>query len=89
MRGDVRHDAQRLASAAAYLRDDRIDLLVDLTLTDPVTYTRPWKASRKVWGLIPKDKMAAGGWSGILEDRCIPSDESLFNKFRDHAAGKK
>jgi hypothetical protein len=64
-------------------------LLVDLTLTDPVTYTRPWKATRKVWGLIPKEKMAAGGWSGILEDRCIPSDESLFNKFRDHAAGKK
>jgi hypothetical protein len=64
-------------------------LLVDLTLTDPTTYTRPWKATRKVWGLIPKDKMAAGGWSGILEDRCIPSDESLFNKFRDHAAGKK
>ena len=23
----------------------------------------------------------------VLEERCIPSDESLFNKFRDHAAG--
>jgi len=64
-------------------------LLVDLTLTDPVTYTRPWKATRKVWAYIPKDKMAAAGWSGILEDRCIPSDESMFNGFRDHAAGLK
>ena len=64
-------------------------LRVQLTLTDPTLYTRPWKASLKVWGLIPKDKMEVAGWSGILEDRCVPSDESLFNKFRDHAAGKK
>jgi hypothetical protein len=33
--------------------------------------------------------MAIGGWSGILEDRCVPSDEQKFNEFRDHAAGKK
>jgi hypothetical protein len=31
--------------------------------------------------------MAIAGWSGILEDRCVPSDESLFNTFRDAAAG--
>jgi hypothetical protein len=62
-------------------------LRVQMTLTDPVTYTRPWVSSYKVWTLIPKDKMAIGGWSGILEDRCVPSDESLFNQFRDHAAG--
>jgi hypothetical protein len=35
--------------------------------------------------LIPKDKMAIGGWSGILEDRCVPSDEQKFNEFRDHS----
>ena len=63
-------------------------LRVRMTLTDPVTYTRPWQSSPKVWTLIPKEKMSVGGWSGILEDRCIPSDESLFNKFRDKAAGK-
>ena len=62
-------------------------LRVQMTLTDPVNYTRPWVSSYKVWALIPKDKMAIGGWSGILEDRCVPSDESLFNQFRDHAAG--
>lgn len=64
-------------------------LRVRMMLTDPVLYTRPWESSVKVWTLIPKDKMAVGGWSGILEDRCVPSDESLFNQFRDHAAGKK
>jgi len=64
-------------------------LRVQLTLTDPTYYSQPWKSSLKVWTLIPKEKMSVGGWSGVLEDRCIPSDESLFNTFRDHAAGKK
>jgi hypothetical protein len=62
-------------------------LRVRLKLTDPVTYTAPWESSVKVWALIPKESMAIGGWSGILEDRCVPSDESLFNQFRDRAAG--
>ena len=64
-------------------------LRVRMTLTDPVTYTKPWVSSVKVWALIPPEKMSVGGWSGILEDRCVPSDESLFNKFRDKAAGKE
>jgi len=58
-----------------------------LTLIDPKFYTEPWESSPKVWALIPKEEMAIGGWSGILEDRCVPSDESLFNQFRDRAAG--
>lgn len=62
-------------------------LRVQMTLTDPTLYTTPWKSSVKVWTLIPKEKMAAAGWAGILEDRCVPSDESMFNTFRDHAAG--
>jgi hypothetical protein len=64
-------------------------LRVQLTLTDPVNYTRPWTSTVKTWALIPKEKMSVGGWSGIFEDRCIPSDEALFNEFRDHAAGVK
>jgi hypothetical protein len=64
-------------------------LRVRMTLTDPETYTKPWVSSVKVWALIPPEKMSVGGWSGILEDRCVPSDESLFNKFRDKAAGKE
>jgi len=64
-------------------------LRVQLTLTDPASYTAPWRSSLKVWTLIPKDKMAVGGGSGILEDRCVPSEEQKFNEFRDHAAGKR
>ena len=63
-------------------------LRVKMTLTDPVNYARPWPASVKVWTLIPTSKMSVGGWGGILEDRCVPSDEHLFNTFRDKAAGK-
>jgi hypothetical protein len=62
-------------------------LRVQLRLIDPLTYTEPRDASPRVWALIPKDLMAIGGWSGILEDRCVPSDESLFNQFRDRPAG--
>jgi len=62
-------------------------LRVRLTLIDPMLYAGPWESSTKVWALIPKEEMAIGGWSGILEDRCVPSDESLFNQFRDRAAG--
>ncbi len=69
-------------------RPSKNRLRVQMTINDPVIYTKPWVSSYKVWALIPKDKMAVGGWSGILEDRCIPSDESLFNTFRDRAAGK-
>ena len=73
-------------------RWDRFDanhLRLTMTLTDPVMYTAPWTSSTKVWTLIPKEKMSVGGWSGILEDRCVPSDEQYFNKFRDRAAGKE
>ena len=72
-----------------YTRPSPNRLRVDMTLTDPVIYTRPWHASPKIWALIPKEAMSIGGWSGILEDRCIPSDEALFNTFRNHAGGVK
>jgi hypothetical protein len=62
-------------------------LRVRLELRDPTLYTAPWQSSVKVWALIPKERMAIGGWSGVLEDRCVPTDESLFNQFRDQAAG--
>ncbi len=62
-------------------------LRVQLTLKDPLLYTAPWTASTKVWALIPKENMSIAGWSGILEDRCVPSDESMFNEVRDRAAG--
>jgi hypothetical protein len=64
-------------------------LRVRMKITDPVMYTKTWEGEPKIWALIPKEAMSIGGWSGILEDRCVPTDEAFFNKFRDHAAGKR
>lgn len=64
-------------------------LRVQLTLTDPVNYTRPWTSTVKTWALVPKEKTLIGGWAGVMDNRCIPSDEAHFNEFRDHAAGLK
>ena len=63
-------------------------LRVEMTLTDPAMYTKPWKASPKVWALIPKEAMSIGGWSGIVEDRCIPSENSYFRSFEPPAPGQ-
>ena len=71
-----------------YTRPSPNRLRVDMTLTDPAMYTRPWHASPKVWALIPKQAMSIGGWSGIVEDRCVPSDTSLYRSIQDRAAGK-
>ncbi len=88
----MRMPAKSTISVSEAVLEERWDrpspnrLRVRLKLTDPSTYTAPWESSVKVWALIPKEIMAIGGWSGILEDRCVPSDESLFNQFRDRAA---
>jgi hypothetical protein len=45
-----------------------------LTITDPEMYTAPWQSSTKVWALVPpKNAMSIDGWSGIQEDRCVPT----------------
>jgi len=64
-------------------------LRVDMTLTDPAMYTKPWKASPKIWALIPKEAMSIAGWSGLVEDRCVPSDTALYRSIQDDAAGVK
>lgn len=61
-----------------YSRPSRNRLRLDMTLTDPATYTRPWHSHTKVWGLIPKQAMTIAGWSGLSEDRCVPSDNNYF-----------
>jgi hypothetical protein len=72
-----------------YRLRDRDTLELQITLTDPVIYTRPWVSEVKVNKRVPKEKMAAGGWGGLMEDICAPLDEvETFNKLiRDPAAG--
>jgi hypothetical protein len=72
-----------------YTRPSPNRLRVEMTLTDPAMYTRPWHASPKVWALIPKQAMSIGGWAGLVEDRCVPSDNSFYSTIEDRAAGLK
>lgn len=72
-----------------YKRPSPNRLQVDMTLTDPAMYTRPWHASTKVWALIPKEAMSIAGWSGLVEDRCIPTDDAFYRTFEESAAGIK
>jgi hypothetical protein len=58
-----------------------------LTLNDPENYKGPWTSSAKTWALIPKEQTKIEGWAALVDNRCIPSDEALFNNARDHAAG--
>jgi len=69
-----------------YSRPTRNRLRLDMTLTDPANYTRPWHSSTKVWGLIPKEAASVAGWSGIVEDRCVPSDNTYFRSFEPEPA---
>jgi hypothetical protein len=71
-----------------YSRPTHNRLRLDMTLTDPLTYTRPWHASTKVWALIPKKDAEVGGWAGIVEDRCVPQDNAHFRSFEPEPAGK-
>jgi hypothetical protein len=71
-----------------YSRPTRNRLRLDMTLTDPTLYTRPWHSSTKVWGLIPKKDAEVAGWAGIVEDRCVPQDNAHFRSFEPEPAGK-
>ena len=70
-----------------YSRPTPNRLRLDMTLTDPVNYTRPWHSSTKVWGYIPKEAASVAGWSGIVEDRCVPADNTYFRSFEPEPAG--
>ena len=60
-----------------------------MTLTDPATYTKPWVSDVARFKLVPKQSMTTAGWTGLVEDRCVPTDEvEEFNKkVRDPAGG--
>jgi len=72
-----------------YSRPSPNRLRAEMTLTDPETYTRPWHSTPKVWGYIPKEAMSVAGWSGLMEDRCNPADNTYFRSFEPAAPGQK
>jgi len=63
-----------------YRRVDKDTLELDMTLTDPKTYLKPWVADT-IKFVTAK--------AAIFEEICSPSEESRFNdKIRDAAVGK-
>jgi len=55
-----------------YQRVDHDTIEVNLTLTDPKAYMKPWVSETKTWTLAPKTE--------IREDICAPSDEERYKK---------
>jgi hypothetical protein len=63
-----------------FRRRDADTLEVNMVLTDPKTYTKPW-VSDLITFVNPK--------AAIFEEICAPSEENLFNdRIRDAAVGK-
>ncbi len=74
--GNPHSDQMRLVER--WHRLDRDNLELNLTLTDPKTYTKPWVGERKNFRLQPQKELE--------ESPCVPSEEEAFNKrIRDPA----
>jgi hypothetical protein len=76
--GNPHSDEMRMVER--YRRVDKDTLELDMTLTDPKTYTKPWVADT-IKFVTAK--------AAIFEEICSPSEENRFNdKIRDAAVGK-
>ena len=65
-----------------YAHPDAMTLELDMTITDPQTYTRPWVGNKRKFTLmLPKE-------SSILDEYiCVPSEEQSFNNGVRNLAG--
>jgi len=77
--GNPHSDRMRLEERYRRVNHDTIELV--MTITDPMTYTKPWVSDKKILT-----------WQNIKEfpDElfCVPSEEQAFNKrVRDPAGG--
>ena len=76
--GNPHSDQMRLVER--FRRIDKDTLKLDMTLTDPKTYTKPWVAETITF-VNPK--------SAIFEEICSPSEERRFNdEIRDESKAK-
>ena len=79
-------DAMRLEERYRRISADTIEL--NMTITDPKYYAKPWKSETKRFHLLPKDFIKTPeGWAGLLEDICAPVDEFDFNRTVRDPAG--
>lgn len=82
-------EMMRLEERYRRIAYDTVEL--NMTITDPAYYAKPWKSQTKRFKLFPKDFIkTADGWTGLLEDLCAPADEFDFNRtIRDPAGTGK
>jgi hypothetical protein len=55
-----------------YRRVDHDNIELNMTITDPKSYTQPWVGETKTWKLDPKLE--------LREDLCVPSDEEKYKE---------
>ena len=62
---------------------------LEMTVTDPVLYTQPWKSDLVTFRLASTSDLSAGtGWASMVEDKCVPLDEvQTYNKLVRNPAG--
>ena len=65
-----------------YVRLNYDTIQYNMTLSDPMTYTKPVTVETSYWKLLPKTE--------LMEEFCVPTIEGGFNqRIRDRAAGLK
>src|SRR4030095_12864967 len=82
---DIRMELRMARNLDGRYRRVRENVLeMQMTITDPVTYTKPWVGEKKGLQLLPP-----GPNSEIRQELCVPSEEAMFNKgVRDPAGGR-
>jgi hypothetical protein len=71
-------DQMRLEERYRKIATDKIEVV--MTVNDPVIYTKPWIGDKKVLRKFPPERATLNGWYGLLDDRCVPTEEAEFNK---------
>jgi hypothetical protein len=86
--GYPRSPQMRMQERYRRISADNVEL--DVTITDPALYTKPWVAGKHSYTFVPKEEITFEGWSGFLEGICAPADEQDFNaRVRNPAGGLK
>jgi hypothetical protein len=84
--GYPRSDQMRMHERYRRISAETMEL--DVTITDPKIYTKPWIAGKHSYTLVPKSEMTFEGWAAFLEGICAPADEHDFNdRVRNPAGG--
>lgn len=81
-------DQMRLEERYRRIAPDRLELV--MTLNDPKVYTTPWVGQKKTFRLLSTEESTIEeGWTGLLDNRCVPAEEFYFNAaIRNPAGGK-